>query len=70
MTWQPIETAPRDGRWVLGYWPACSFEGRIIPMKWYDSSYLDGPYWLDAADSRDFTQPTHWMTLPNPPQEA
>ena len=56
--WQPIETAPRDGRWFLavmaGYVPAviCWSEG-----KW---SCGDGE---DA--SPDVWELTHWMPLPS-----
>ena len=63
--WQPIETAPRNGRpifcwshdaafcgmWV-GYWNA--LEGR-----WRD-------LWVSDEDE-DNVQPTHWMPLPEPP---
>lgn len=54
--WRPIETAPRDGREVLG-----SFGGRPFEM------YL-GPFgdWLDMKDRvRD---PRYWMPLPPPPE--
>lgn len=69
MIWQPIETAPKDGTWFLGYWPQCAFEDRIITTQWHDFGFDDRPYWLDAPDNRDWTEPTHWMPLPTPPQE-
>jgi len=65
-TWQPIETAPKDGSWFLGYWPECYFEDRIIATQWHDFG-LGDPYWLDAPDNRDWTAPTHWRPLPAAP---
>ena len=72
MEWQPIETAPKNGTWVLvtgGYIDYC-WEGETQPdvtaaqyvinigwqMAWYDSGYYGG-----------YKSPTHWMPLPKPP---
>ncbi len=52
--WQPIETAPRDGRFVF-----VSDSGTAIMACW------EGTVWLDWA-SYPF-HPTHWMPLPQPP---
>lgn len=64
--WQPSETAPKDGTWILGYWPECAFQDRVTAMQWYSAAF-SSPYWLDAADSLDWTKPTHWQPLPAPP---
>ena len=63
--WQPIETAPKDGRGILVYRP----EGgtNIIPKVSID--YWSEEYGNVWAKSNENTQPTHWMTLPNPPEE-
>jgi hypothetical protein len=56
--WQPIETAPRDGRWVQTYGP--------------DTGISDG-YQLDAwpCDEDGWNgKPTHWRPLPAPPAAA
>jgi len=54
--WQPIETAPQDGRVVLGV------HGRQRPFEMYRGPHGD---WLDAKDRvRD---PSHWMPLPPAP---
>ena len=60
--WQPIETAPKDGTSILGYW--CyegGFEHYIQPIR-----YLHGK-WLHDWDHSDELYPTHWMPLPEPP---
>ena len=57
--WQPIETAPRDSRRVL-------ITGRYPNgIKWVEESYRhpDGHFTMRRAD-----QPTHWMPLPDPPE--
>lgn len=64
--WQPIETAPKDGRtvWV--------WNGEHCQMEWYGSDEWSG--WLHSdpllsdADP-DPVQPTHWRPLPAAPQE-
>lgn len=54
--WRPIETAPQDGRVVLGV------HGRQRPFEMYRGPHGD---WLDAKDRvRD---PSHWMPLPPAP---
>lgn len=60
--WQPIETAPKDGRAVIGFDPSRESEwlDRIEFMRWVDGS------WLDPATHR--MRPTHWMPLPEPPR--
>jgi hypothetical protein len=60
MNWQPIETAPKDGREILGA-VGQSYQGGVVVIQWSDG--LDA--WLDW--DRDFWEPTHWMPLPAPP---
>ena len=76
--WQPIETAPKDGRefdvWCIGYLGAGY---RVTDIKWgkdeYGSpegfleycSYDDEPYksgWQECERNI-----THWMDKPEPP---
>lgn len=62
--WQPIETAPKDGRRVL-LWSAA----------WHDdpsSGWFGGVRgWYLAYEAGPFKhQPTHWMPLPPPPASA
>lgn len=59
--WQPIETAPKDGTWVLLYHQYA----RISDWYW------DGQKWhndvLDWGDDEPSLAPTHWQPLPDPP---
>ena len=54
--WQPIETAPRDGRrLILLYGPS------RFPQVAYSNT------WWTAGFSAE-NKPTHWMPLPKPPE--
>ncbi len=59
--WQPIETAPKDGRHILGY-------NGICQECWYklDVDAWGGNGWHWGFDR----QPTHWMSLPKPPEQS
>ena len=80
MKWQPIETAPRDGRWFV---TACFAEGRepfyevgaYDPLTRYDYELTDGGLYrrvesiaYDWTGFNNFEHMTHWMPLPEPPQ--
>lgn len=63
-SWQPIETAPRDGTWILTF----TLPWAVAPavLQW------DGARWWDDADeplagTKCEWQPTHWMPLPASP---
>lgn len=57
--WQPIETAPKDGTKILAFnkW------GEYGVAEWVESQQC----WFAGYD--DFTAPTHWMPLPEPPED-
>ena len=65
--WQPIETAPRDGRAILIFEPKVGFPVHarwdfgtavwLVYVPWPVSSCADG----------DSGSATHWMPLPEPP---
>lgn len=65
MEWQPMETAPKDGRRVLCWnpnWQAPE-SGCLYGMSWAANGL--------AADKGGWKyQPTHWMPLPDPPYKA
>jgi hypothetical protein len=58
MSWQPIETAPKDGTPILlwTYWEHYAV-GAWDGTGWYDGQYS----WSDA---------THWMPLPASPEDV
>jgi len=62
--WQPIETAPRDGDWII------VVSGKNI-IGDSDTPYL--ARWAQEWSSfrnglNNDTKPTHWMPLPTPPE--
>ena len=71
--WQPIETAPKDGTYVLG---ATHYDdGKFCGM--FVMCFCDGRWQSDGIDWR-FTvkdddklsdKPTHWMPLPEKPND-
>jgi len=67
--WQPIETAPKlDGRLVLLYPSRCWSEdvNTDCEVGYWDAAYGD---WVAMGPcAEDYTGPTHWMSLPNPPE--
>lgn len=72
MNWQPIETAPKDGRRV-DLWSAQGFRYPNAAWDTVDHSVsAESPYgWTDINHhgSIDECGPfTHWMPLPEPPQ--
>lgn len=59
--WQPIETAPKDGSYVL-VWAESGHEF----ARWFRA----GECWIRAEDMQNLwgeDAPTHWMPLPAPP---
>lgn len=66
MEWQPIETAPRDGR-ILVYCP--KYGEQFVAFLGVNPN--DGEEKWVIAQGSDITfivpSPTHWMPLPPPP---
>lgn len=65
MEWQPIETAPMDGSWILGFVSNANLPAVIgwVNTEWVGwspiaASEIDSSVWMI----------THWMPLPDPPQ--
>lgn len=57
MKWQPIETAPNDGKLVIMYTPD-------PPLIWM------GPSKPIRKWQQKRAIPTHWMPLPEPPKDS
>ena len=80
--WQPIETAPKDGRTILlgrynllnkwrtlrGQW----FSAADIADEWENDDCEEG--WYETSVENDDipncwrTEPTHWMPIPEAPK--
>lgn len=75
--WQPIETAPKDGTWILGINNRGNQSVIIWSIKaphWSGEGFADG--WIHPFSSGRLSSfwngecgsvPTHWRTLPPPP---
>ena len=73
--WKTIDSAPKDGTFVIlaiPGWelPACcavaSWQGRGDEANWY--GMFDSGLTFDARIYDIEEQPTHWMPLPSPPE--
>ena len=74
LTWQPIETAPKDKR-ILLYRPTASEWWRVMGGHYDSDEYLKTPkpYWGSdnfgiAKAAQRQNPPTHWMPLPESPK--
>jgi hypothetical protein len=79
--WRPIESAPKDGRFVLLHVPNDQLESGAVTVGAYykpeeraeDGKFLKGHWdgWLgmDADVLSSWCEPTHWMPLPEPPTD-
>ena len=71
VTWYPINTAPKDGTYVI-VWPP-TFTGVISCACWNDDRFAKRPrpYWFrtDANGSASLSRynpPTHWTSISTP----
>ena len=74
MTWQPIETAPKNGTRILVYfrdmgvhavlWTDFDGDSDSEYAGWYVDDNKNGPYPLRGYIAGD---DTHWMPLPEAP---
>lgn len=63
LPWQPIETAPKDGRLLL-----LATTSAVITGFWLDNSKTQSPWEGWSTSGKPFRgPPTHWMPLPAPP---
>lgn len=67
-SWQPVETAPKDGRELLLAF-GCGIGDVPAPLicAW---SVNDGHWLVVGAELEVLTQPTHWMPLPAAPEPS
>lgn len=68
--WQPIETAPKDGKMVL----IGREDGLIHVSRWVDAEWRIGATinlnGVEIARMQIRAEPTHWMPLPPPPEHT
>lgn len=71
--WKTIDSAPKDGTFILGYWGERiyphGFLTRYEVTYWisHDEVYGD---WYSPVTGDDILAPTHWQPLPPPPKES
>jgi hypothetical protein len=85
MEWQPIETAPKDGRSVLlgyfnelGNWRTVRgqwFSSVEIKNEWENGDCCEEGWYETSVESEDipncwYITPTYWMPLPKAPEQA
>jgi hypothetical protein len=76
--WQPIGTAPRDGRTILVYLPPGpghpTRQDHVVAVTWADVFWSRAAGW-QAGWEMPYSgikgdAPTHWMRLPDPPERS
>lgn len=64
--WLPIESAPKDGQWFLGW---SESDGHHVARAGYSATWVS-LCWCQSADGPEEINPTHWQPLPTPPGET
>ena len=60
--WQPIETAPKDGQFLIAERRPTSWEYHVRHIVLY-------PAWSERLKEKQLEYASHWMPLPPPPQQ-
>ena len=70
MTWQPIDTAPKDSTRILVVYRRCVFTDDTRNKRVVREAYCFGGPWrlVTGYELEGGEQPTHWMPLPEPPK--
>jgi len=70
--WQPIETAPKDGTKFLAgrFVKKCPYDanGHIAVDRWHERAKGDHYNGLGSFNG-NYWPATHWMPLPQPPED-
>ena len=65
-TWQPIETAPKDGTGLLTYPHYIVTHWSVDECRMSSGAGWAGK-WNEHTDTFAVITPTHWVPLPSPP---
>lgn len=66
--WQPMETAPKDGRTILAARFSDNGELCWVVAARYDESEGCVPEFIDLFEEGTLDAPTHWIPLPELPK--
>ena len=62
--WQPIKTAPRDGRPFLAYWKGPMGLDYYVVAKWFRGDLVVS--WTHDGE----IDPSHWMPIQSPAEAS
>ena len=62
MNWQPIDTAPKDGKTILLAWDQWGWE--------YSVAFYEGGAWVDDSSEKQIHHPEYWAPLTPPVADA
>jgi hypothetical protein len=71
--WRPIDTAPKDGTWILVFVPDSPMAWGPYELTCWITDYSGRQYWceMDVSEELEGAEDiTHWMPLPEPPPLA
>ena len=70
MEWQKIETAPKDGGWIVLSRFGRNEAGTELGMWWICKACWSESWskWWDEIEPSGLNKPTHWMPLPEVPK--
>lgn len=61
-TWQPIETAPKNGKRIIAWGPRLA----VAECEYREQFHSDPAGWY-RSNQHPEVMPTHWQPLPLPP---
>ncbi len=64
--WRPIETAPKDGRYIIIYG---GYSGGTVTMARWQEMQRKNSRWQSSSGHPVPREPTHWMSLPQAPED-
>jgi hypothetical protein len=70
MEWKPIESAPKDGSAVLLTTTETESDYAICRLGYWTTYNKIGDWYSVSDDCKVGITPTHWMALPEPPDDA